>query len=159
MSNLNPKPFLNLQSLRNPIIYEVQLPIKHMNFKITNYSTYDHTQSIAQHIYNQLNHSKHTLNRTMLCSSTYNGIIVTQIVCYLCREREREKETYGSMRVTSAKNWRVLARREPATPPPIMTNLLFCPSNSWPSICDQFLFSDQLCYYWLIATIIFVDIF
>lgn len=35
------------------------------------------------------------------------------------------EKTYGSMRATSAWNWRDLARRAPAIPPPTTTILLF----------------------------------
>lgn len=38
------------------------------------------------------------------------------------KERKREK-THGSMSVTSAEYWRVLAIREPAMPPPMTTTL------------------------------------
>lgn len=39
-------------------------------------------------------------------------------------KRRKRDDTYGSMRKTSARNWRYLARRAPAMPPPTITTLL-----------------------------------
>jgi hypothetical protein len=64
-----------------------------------------------------------------------NNNHVSKIVIKPTQERgeiclnSREKE-YGSMRVTSAWNWRDLARVEPATPPPMTTNFWLAASNS-----------------------------
>lgn len=54
------------------------------------------------------------------------------------RVMEEKERAHGSMRVTSAWNWRDLARREPATPPPMTTNLLLCASMS----CSSMVFAS-----------------